>query len=401
VKMGCVPSRKLQDESQPLMNAAGSFRMNARELITRVEATLRDVPDGKRTPADFLRLVRNDDGGIVFEEVRQTATGGNSREAQEERSGAIGRAAAGAVAAGAFIGSIVAIATFAPLTPLAYVTMTLFGVGAAGGVATFTEGVIKLFRPSHLSTTAWLQLVGEGRAEVEKSFLAFCSYKQSAAAGAAHSFKAMYDSLRDRDDVLLTGPLFIDADSVQNLSRLTDYVQRSRVFIVFLTKSYFASPYCLTELLEAVRARMPIVTIVPKGLASTDEWDTDPGSLVKCMESARESRSHVPLTYNHSTRQDWMALFHDITNVRFIEYDLNANEHVRRAAVLRIKEHVEARAIKARRQSLSNFVKNRRERDLLREMLQGELHRFGADQRDLASFVFLKAGIRKTREDRD
>ncbi|KAL1503142.1 hypothetical protein AB1Y20_011204 [Prymnesium parvum] len=79
-------------------------------------------------------------------------------------------------------------------------------------------------------------------------------YKQEAASDARY----MHDMLRK----MLRSPVFLDSSSLSDLRELiTDGVHKSDVLVLLATKGVLSRPWCLLELLETVRKRIPVVIV--------------------------------------------------------------------------------------------------------------------------------------------
>jgi len=57
-------------------------------------------------------------------------------------------------------------------------------------------------------------------------------------------------------------PVFLDSDDLRNLDELRSHVQRSHNLVLLLTEGLFTRPWCLVEIVTAVREGVPFVPVV-------------------------------------------------------------------------------------------------------------------------------------------
>ena len=78
---------------------------------------------------------------------------------------------------------------------------------------------------------------------------------------------------------------WLDQSEIPSGPNIKRDVPRSRVLLVYLTKSIFTRPWCLFEMLCALRARRPIMLLIEKqGAGATDIWP-----LLESMPRAPDS----------------------------------------------------------------------------------------------------------------
>ena len=62
------------------------------------------------------------------------------------------------------------------------------------------------------------------------------------------------------------GSIFLDSDKLQNLTvLLEEHVPASEVLVVLQTKGIFTRPWCLLEIITAIKQDVPIVTVAIQG----------------------------------------------------------------------------------------------------------------------------------------
>jgi len=86
----------------------------------------------------------------------------------------------------------------------------------------------------------------------------FCGFLSHVKVEAASDARYIADLLRK----MLLCPAFLDAASLTDLRELFEHgVQKSDVIIVMASRSYLTRPWCLLELLEATRRKLPVVRL--------------------------------------------------------------------------------------------------------------------------------------------
>ena len=64
---------------------------------------------------------------------------------------------------------------------------------------------------------------------------------------------------------MLGCPCFLDSDNLQDLRELLDHVKNSDVLVLLQTTGLLTRPWCLLEIVTAIKAGVPIVAINIKG----------------------------------------------------------------------------------------------------------------------------------------
>ena len=103
------------------------------------------------------------------------------------------------------------------------------------------------------------------RSSVKKSgFACFLSHYKIEAATEA---RWLQQQLEEK----LNQPVFLDSDDLQDLSKLQDHVRESKCILLLQTRSVLTRPWCISELLTAIDARVPIVGVsIASGQAPYD-----------------------------------------------------------------------------------------------------------------------------------
>lgn len=58
-----------------------------------------------------------------------------------------------------------------------------------------------------------------------------------------------------------SSPIFLDSEDLFDLSSLTDHVKRSENVVLLLTPNLFQRPWCLVEIVTALRSEIPVVPV--------------------------------------------------------------------------------------------------------------------------------------------
>lgn len=99
-----------------------------------------------------------------------------------------------------------------------------------------------------------------------KKFAVFVSHAKAEAAMEARFVQSW---LEDK----LGSAVFIDSDDLQDLNQLKQHVKDSAVLVIVQSKSVLTRPYCLIELLTAVKHRVPIVGLCLSGVGVRAQYD--------------------------------------------------------------------------------------------------------------------------------
>ena len=67
--------------------------------------------------------------------------------------------------------------------------------------------------------------------------------------------------------------VFLDSDDLKDLTHLTQHVRDADALVLVQTKSVLSRPYCLLELLTAVKAGVPIIGVAVTGGAHAYDYN--------------------------------------------------------------------------------------------------------------------------------
>ena len=93
--------------------------------------------------------------------------------------------------------------------------------------------------------------------EVNGEFAAFLSHYKDESGPEARILKSRL--LEFRVDA---GEIFLDSDNLSDLSELKQHVQNSDAIVILFTECIFERPWCLVEMVTAVREQIPIIFYV-------------------------------------------------------------------------------------------------------------------------------------------
>ena len=107
-----------------------------------------------------------------------------------------------------------------------------------------------------LSDSWWPEEKGDSKlssAQTGKRYSAFISHMKAEAAMEARFLTSYLEKKFEDDDV------FIDSDDLNDLHALKVHVQESAVLVLIPSKSVLTRPWCLLELLTAIKHGLPVV----------------------------------------------------------------------------------------------------------------------------------------------
>lgn len=129
--------------------------------------------------------------------------------------------------------------------------------------------------------------------------------------------------------------LFLDSDNLSDLRKLMDYVKKSKVIIVLLSKSYLTRPWCLAKLYVAIKESIPVVSVHVAGTGY--DFDEAKGFLEtltdETLDNANSGASKILKELGLNVQDVGKVIFNVLPNIIAKEFNTGSAEKVRNAQI--------------------------------------------------------------------